>query len=118
MSIRFALCLALAGCGGYHTITPGMTSADAAKEMRMFPTTRIEPMSDGYSATYYGNDSCILFKDDKVVGKDEAQQERQMVAVGGGGAGGVTVCHALCVPPGWSRQRRCETSAMLFAPRR
>jgi hypothetical protein len=108
----------LAGCGGYHAVNPGMTTAEAAKEMRAYQTTRIEPFDGGYSASYYNNDTCILFKDDKVVAKNQAEEQRSMVAVGGVGAGGVTVCHAVCVPPGVSRQPQCESSAVLVAPRR
>ncbi len=104
-------------CGGFSSVNPGMTGAEVSKQMSMYPTTRIEPFEGGYSATYYANDSCVLFKDDRVVGKEEATQERQAIGLGGIAMSATTVCHALCVPPGYSRQRSCESSGQVQGPR-
>ena len=105
------LSLVACGAGGYSAITPGMSSADATKEMSDWSSEKIVPFSDGYSATYYGNDSCILFKDDKVVAKDQGIEHRSVVALGNVGMGAVTICHALCLPPGMTGQKQCDSGA-------
>lgn len=107
----FVVPFALVACGGYANVAPGMTAAEVNKQMSMFPVSRIEPFDGGYSATYYANDTCILFKDEKVVGKDEAQEQRQAIALGNIGMGAVTTCHAQCMPPGMFRQKVCDSSA-------
>ncbi len=115
MRIVFAslalVCVSLSACGGYGNVAPGMTAAEVNKEMSMFPVSRIEPFGGGYSATYYANDTCVLFKEEKVVGKDEATEQRQAIALGNIGMGSVTVCHAQCMPPGMFRQKVCDSSA-------
>jgi hypothetical protein len=106
-------CLA-AACGGYGNVAPGMTAAEVSKEMNGYGVSRIVPFGGGYSATYYGNDTCVLFKDEKVVGKDEATEQRQAIGLGNVGVATVTLCHALCLPPGVAGQRTCESSGGVF----
>ena len=79
----FGVIACLAGaCGGYGNVAPGMTAAEVSKEMNGYGVSRIVPFGGGYSATYYGNDTCVLFKDEKVVGKDEATEQRQAIGLG------------------------------------
>jgi hypothetical protein len=106
------------GGGGYGSVAAGMSAADASKEMSDWTTSRIEPFEGGYSATYYTNNTCILFKNEHVVAKDEATEQRQGIALGGAAIGAVTVCPAVCVPPGVTRQKECNTAAGMIAPRR
>ena len=116
--MRFAsiACFLLAGCGGYQSVMPGMTGLEASKEMGG-ETTRIEPFAGGYSAVYYDNGTCVLFKDDRVVGKDAGITQTQAIALGRIGAATVTVCQPLCIPPGVALQRSCNTGGAVMAPR-
>src|SRR4051812_4975197 len=75
-----ALVLAL-GCSSsskrFEEITPGMTMEDVKKAMNQGPT-RFETLAatgssatpSGYESWYFGDDQCVLFKDQKVVSKD------------------------------------------------
>lgn len=115
MRLLSIACLLLAGCGGYESIMPGMTAADAAKEMGG-SVTRIEPFEGGYSASYFDNATCVLFKDDKVVGKDIATQQTQAIALGRIQAATVTICQPQCLPPGVTRQKQCGSGAAVSGP--
>lgn len=106
------------GCGGYRSIAPGMSTAEVNKEMGGWTVDKIVPFGDGYSASYYNNDTCILFKDERVIAKDQGEERRNAIALGGMGIGAVEVCHALCVPPNVSQQRQCDTSVYSGGGRR
>ncbi|MBJ6765799.1 hypothetical protein JGU66_34020 [Myxococcaceae bacterium JPH2] len=72
-----AICaLALTGCastGGFDKLYPGMTAAQVAETMGRGPT-QAEPYADGWAAWYYGEDRCVLMRDDKLVGKSVSEE--------------------------------------------
>jgi hypothetical protein len=75
-----------AGCSSaskkFEDVTPGMTSDQVRHTMSDGPS-RFENLADsGYSSWYWGDDYCVLFKDDKVVAKDAAREGNSSSAKG------------------------------------
>lgn len=94
-----------AGCASgprpnFNAIYPGMPSQQVVQAMQGGPS-RSQPFPDGSSAWYYGEDQCVLVRDDKVVTKDVTREgESASIA-------GVAALHetqkAFCAPEGVAR---------------
>jgi hypothetical protein len=65
----------------FESIYPGMTSQQVVQVMEAGPSQAKE-FPDGSSAWYYGEDRCVLLRDDKVVTKDRTQ-ENETTAIPG-----------------------------------
>jgi hypothetical protein len=105
--ITAALALAATGCassGGFKQLYPGMTSAQVAETMGRGPT-RAQEFADGSSAWYFGEDRCVLMRDDKIVSKatteENASVDTPLVTVR-------DTSKALCVPPGYAVQGKSQ----------
>lgn len=99
--------LVCACAGGFQAIYPGMTVPEVNHAMKNGPT-RIEQLSGGYSSWYYGEDQCLLMKDEKVASKDQSQEKGGLSVFGIGGAKERRL--AECVPPGQERAKKVERS--------
>ncbi|MBU8897811.1 hypothetical protein DRW03_07245 [Corallococcus sp. H22C18031201] len=91
--------LALMGCasaGGFDKLYPGMTAAQVAETMGRGPT-QAEPFAEGWAAWYYGEDRCVLMRDDKLVGKSVTEERAALntpvISVR-------DTVRAQCLPPG------------------
>ncbi|MBI2081931.1 MAG: hypothetical protein HYT76_00020 [Deltaproteobacteria bacterium] len=101
--------MALAACAAgpkWDKIVPGMTGQMVMTEMKGGPS-RIDPYAEGYSAWFYGEHSCILMQDDKVVSK-ELSEEKGGIRLFKLGAS-KEIKKAGCVPPGQQRAVRGGT---------
>lgn len=87
----------------FNAIYPGMTSQQVAQAMQGGPS-RAQEFPDGSSAWYYGEDQCVLLREDKVVTKDRTQ-EKETLAVAGVGAMRETQ-KAFCAPAGVARPEK------------
>lgn len=94
-----------AGCASgprpnFNAIYPGMPSQQVVQAMQGGPS-RSQPFPDGSSAWYYGEDQCVLMREDKVVTKD-ATHESESASIAG-----VASLHetqkAFCAPAGVAR---------------
>jgi hypothetical protein len=76
---------AASGCASspkpdFRSIYPGMHSRQVVEAMRGGPS-RAQEFGDGSSAWYYGEDQCVLIRDEKVVSKQETQESTAVDAV-------------------------------------
>jgi hypothetical protein len=81
------LTASLAACASaqkkFESITPGMSQDDVRRTMGEGPS-RFRQLPDAqYSSWYWGDDYCVLFKQDHVVSKDSTESGRN-VSVGPG----------------------------------
>jgi hypothetical protein len=81
------LCILGAGCSSsqkrFERIVPGMSESDVRKQMDTGPS-RFEAINSQYTTWYWNNDFCVLFKDAKVVAKDNSESQRKVSVAGGG----------------------------------
>ncbi|AKQ65562.1 putative lipoprotein [Myxococcus hansupus] len=106
-----ALALATVGCAtsGFDKLYPGMSSHQVVEAMGSGPS-RAQEYPDSSTAWYYGDDRCVLMRDDKLVAKatseDNATINTPMVSVR-------DTSKALCAPEGYAaaeqRQQTIET---------
>ncbi len=80
-----AAAIAVTGCASspkpnFAAIYPGMHSRDVVQAMQGGPS-RAQEFSDGSSAWYYGEDQCVLIRDEKVVTKQQTQEDTAVDAV-------------------------------------
>lgn len=69
LTLTFAV--AASGCsttGGFQKLYPGMTAREVVDAMGQGPT-RAHEFPDKSTAWYYGEDRCVLMRDDKLVAK-------------------------------------------------
>jgi hypothetical protein len=93
----------VAGCaGGFRRLQPGMTTSQVVEAMRREPT-RTEQFEQGYAAWYYGEDSCLLLKEDTVVSMQESEAAETVLTPVGMVDERVL---AQCLPPGVERPQR------------
>jgi hypothetical protein len=97
---------ALAGCASapkpnFAAIYPGMHSKQVVEAMLSGPT-RSQEFSDGSSAWYYGEDQCVLIRDEKVVSKQETQENTSVDAVV---VSLKSSTKATCAPPGMAEAK-------------
>ncbi len=106
MRLRLLLLAAAAvsasGCAStpkpnFQAIYPGMHSKQVVEAMHSGPT-RSQEFSDGSSAWYYGEDQCVLMREDKVVSKKRTEEKETMSVVGV--ASMRETQKAFCAPPG------------------
>jgi hypothetical protein len=74
-----------AGCASapkanFQAIYPGMHSKQVVEAMHSGPS-RAQEFSDGSSAWYYGEDQCVLIRDEKVVSKQQTEESTSVDAV-------------------------------------
>ncbi|MCP3137503.1 outer membrane protein assembly factor BamE [Pyxidicoccus xibeiensis] len=71
-----ALAFAAAGCatsGGFDKLYPGMSSQQVVEAMGSGPS-RAQEFPDKSTAWYYGEDRCVLMREDKVVTKATTEE--------------------------------------------
>lgn len=93
--------LLVSGCSSaekrFERITPGMSSNEVKEAMDAGPS-RFEHVADtNYMTWYWGDDYCVLMKDDKVVAKDSTHQGSTASVAG---AGYEETSRAQCLAPG------------------
>ena len=76
---------AASGCAStpkpdFQAIYPGMHSRQVVEAMHGGPS-RAQEFGDGSSAWYYGDDRCVLIRDEKVVSKQQTQESTSVDAV-------------------------------------
>ncbi len=76
---------AASGCASspkpnFQSIYPGMHSRQVVEAMHGGPS-RAQEFGDGSSAWYYGDDQCVLIRDEKVVSKEQTQEHTSVDAV-------------------------------------
>lgn len=110
--LRLAVALsfvALSGCATtksrFNQVYPGMSSQEVAQTMEKGPS-RAQEFKDGSTAWYYGEDLCVLIRQDKVVAKEQTQARTRVDAV-------VVSLEdsrkALCAPEGQGEARTEQT---------
>jgi hypothetical protein len=96
-----------AGCASgprpnFNAVYPGMPTQQVVQAMQGGPT-RAQAFPDGSSAWYYGEDQCVLVRDEKVITKDTTQDREAASFVG------VASVHekqkAFCAPEGVDRPK-------------
>lgn len=102
-----ALAFAAAGCatsGGFDKLYPGMSSQQVVEAMGNGPS-RAQEFPDKSTAWYYGEDRCVLMREDKLVSKatseDTASVDTPIVSVR-------DTSRALCAPEGYASQEKRE----------
>ncbi|MBZ4421739.1 outer membrane protein assembly factor BamE [Myxococcus sp. RHSTA-1-4] len=107
-----ALAFAAAGCatsGGFDKLYPGMSSQQVVEAMGSGPS-RAQEFPDKSTAWYYGEDRCVLMREDKLVAKatseDNTSIDTPVVSVR-------DTSKALCAPEGYvsseKRQQEIDT---------
>ncbi|MFP2923808.1 hypothetical protein ACLESO_01070 [Pyxidicoccus sp. 3LG] len=102
-----ALAFIAAGCatsGGFDKLYPGMSSQAVVEAMGSGPS-RAQEFPDTSTAWYYGEDRCVLMRDDKVVSKatseDTTSVDTPIVSVR-------DTSKALCAPEGYASGEKRE----------
>ncbi|ATB48712.1 hypothetical protein [Corallococcus macrosporus] len=104
--VSAALALAAAGCAtsGFDKLYPGMSSHQVVEAMGSGPT-RAQEFPDSSTAWYYGEDRCVLMREDKVVAKatseDSTTLNTPVVSVR-------DTSKALCAPEGHASAEQRE----------
>lgn len=93
---------AVTGCASgprpnFNAIYPGMTSQQVVQSMQGGPS-KTQEYADGSNAWYYGEDQCVLMREDKVVAKKRTEERETMSVVGV--AAMRETQKAFCAPPG------------------
>mgnify|MGYP001606823770 CR=1 FL=1 len=91
----------------FAKLYPGMTVGQINETLGRGPDL-VEPYSDGYASWYYGEDRCILVKDEQLVTKDVSKETGGISVMGMGGASEKRL--AECVPPGQQRTKKVVRS--------
>jgi hypothetical protein len=88
----------------FKKVYPGMSSASVAETMKGGPT-RAQEFGEGSTAWYYGDDFCMLLRDDRVVAKEST---RENISMNAGVVALKDVEKAQCAPPGMEGEVRKE----------
>ncbi|HLL04472.1 MAG TPA: hypothetical protein VK539_28065 [Myxococcaceae bacterium] len=80
-----AAAAAITGCASspkpnFAAVYPGMPSQQVVEAMLGGPS-RSQEFSDGSAAWYYGEDQCVLIREDKVISKQQTQENTSVDAV-------------------------------------
>ncbi|XXF80802.1 hypothetical protein P2318_13895 [Myxococcaceae bacterium GXIMD 01537] len=81
----------------FNAIYPGMTSQQVVQSMLGGPS-HTQEYPDGSTAWYYGENRCVLVREDKVVSKDRTEEDTSLAIPGVGGLR--TTNKAFCAPAG------------------
>jgi hypothetical protein len=102
-----ALAFATTGCatsGGFDKLYPGMSSKQVVEAMGSGPS-RAQEYPDQSTAWYYGEDRCVLMREDKLVSKatseDTTSIDMAVVSVR-------DTSKALCAPAGYATKEKRE----------
>jgi len=102
-----ALAITATGCassGGFHKLYPGMSSQQVVEAMGSGPS-RAQEFPDKSTAWYYGEDRCVLMREDKLVSKSTTEErssvDTPIVSVR-------STSKALCAPEGYAAEARSE----------
>lgn len=93
---------AITGCASgprpnFNAIYPGMTSQQVVQSMQGGPS-KTQEYADGSNAWYYGEDQCVLLREDKVVSKRRTEEKETLSVVG---VAAMRETHkAFCAPAG------------------
>lgn len=100
-----ALALAATGCatsGGFDKLYPGMSSQQVAETMGTGPS-RAQEYPDTSTAWYFGEDRCVLMREDKLVSKATSEEtsslDTPLVSVR-------DTEKAFCAPEGYAKAKR------------
>jgi hypothetical protein len=101
-----AAAAAITGCASspkpnFAAIYPGMHSQQVVEAMLSGPS-RSQEFSDGSSAWYYGEDQCVLIRDEKVVSKQQTQENTSVDTVV---VSLKSSTKATCAPPGMAETK-------------
>lgn len=102
-----ALAFATTGCatsGGFDKLYPGMSSQQVVEAMGSGPS-RAQEFPDKSSAWYYGEDRCVLMREDKLVSK-ATSEDTTSIDVGVVAVRDTT--KALCAPEGYASKEKRE----------
>lgn len=80
----------------FESIYPGMTSEQVVESMRSGPT-RTREYADGSNAWYYGEDLCVLLREDRVVSKQHSEKTETLSVMGVASLSETR--QAFCAPP-------------------
>ncbi len=80
-----AAAAAVTGCASspkpdFTAIYPGMHSQQVVQAMQGGPS-RSQEFPDGSAAWYYGEDQCVLIREDKVISKQQTQENTSVDAI-------------------------------------
>ncbi|WP_426730723.1 hypothetical protein [Myxococcus faecalis] len=106
-TVLLVAALAASGCagpGGFQKLYPGMTSREVVEAMGQGPT-RAHEFPDRSSAWYYGDDQCVLMREDKLVAKSTT---RERTAVDTPIVSIRDTAKAVCAPEGYAIETRGE----------
>jgi outer membrane protein assembly factor BamE (lipoprotein component of BamABCDE complex) len=81
----------------FNAIYPGMSSQQVVQSMQGGPS-KTQEFADGSNAWYYGEDHCVLMREDKVVSKQRTEERETMSVAGLGGLRETN--KAFCAPAG------------------
>lgn len=91
----------------FEDIVPGMSVEDVRDTMKAGPSRFENIANTNYSAWYWENEYCVLFKDQKVVAKDSRVESRNMSV----GPGKYSEVHLpQCLAPGQTAESATERS--------
>lgn len=101
-----AAAAAVTGCASspkpnFDAIYPGMHSQQVVEAMQGGPS-RAREFGEGSTAWYYGEDQCVLMREDKVVSKERTQENTSVDAVV---VSLKNSTKAMCAPPGMGEAR-------------
>ena len=102
-----ALAFATAGCatsGGFDKLYPGMSSQQVVEAMGQGPS-RAQEFPDKSTAWYYGDDRCVLMREDKLVSKATSEDN---TAIDVGVVAVRDTTKALCAPEGHASKEKRE----------
>ncbi|NMO14053.1 hypothetical protein HPC49_29005 [Pyxidicoccus fallax] len=101
-----ALAFAAAGCAtsGFDKLYPGMSSHQVVEAMGSGPS-RAQEFPDQSTAWYYGEDRCVLMREDKLVSK-ATSEDTTSIDVGVVAVRDTT--KALCAPEGYAAKEKRE----------
>lgn len=89
----------------FGKIYPGMRKEDVVKTMEKGPS-EVQQFSDGYTAWYYGEDRCLLMKEDEVASKAETKTKTGLEIPGI--LDGREKVLAECLPPGQAPKNKVQ----------
>ena len=107
LGVAFLLVSCASSGKKFAKIYPGMTVEQVGTVMETGPS-QVQTLSDGYASWYYGEDRCLLMKDEKVISKDQSKDDGGIEIFGIGGARQRRL--AECVAPGQERTKKIERS--------
>jgi hypothetical protein len=104
--VSAALVFVATGCAtsGFDKLYPGMSSQQVVEAMGSGPS-RAQEFPDSSTAWYYGDDRCVLMREDKLVSKATSEEN---AAINTPIVSVRDTTKALCAPEGYAAQEKRE----------